>query len=99
VERTFPLELAELVRGDGQTPEPQSATDLPAFVPRVGIASTVVGRQIIPLTDLPAFGKKHFEIPFEANGKKWVRFAVWDSAGDGAKVQPVKLTSPASSSQ
>lgn len=48
-------------------------------------------RQIIPATDLPAFGKKHFEIPFNGEGKKWVRFAVWDSAGDGALVQPIKL--------
>jgi hypothetical protein len=49
-------------------------------------------RQIIPATDLPAFGKKHFEIPFDATGKKWVRFAAWDTAGNGAMVQPVKLT-------
>ena len=53
-------------------------------------------RQILPLTGLPAFGKHRFTIPFEAAGRKWVRFAVWDSAGDGAFVQPVKLggTSP-----
>ena len=50
-------------------------------------------RQIIPLTDLPAFGKHHFAIPFDASGKKWVRFAVWDSAGNGAFVQPIKLPS------
>jgi hypothetical protein len=49
------------------------------------------GRQIIPATDLPALGKHHFQIPFNANGEKWVRFAVWDSAGNGAFVQPVKL--------
>jgi hypothetical protein len=49
-------------------------------------------RQIIPATDLPAFGRKHFEIPFNADGKAWVRFAVWDSAGNGAVVQPIKLT-------
>jgi hypothetical protein len=48
-------------------------------------------RQIIPLTDMPAFGKHHFSIPFDATGKKWVRFAIWDSAGDGAFVQPIKL--------
>lgn len=47
-----------------------------------------VDRQIIPAKDLPAFGRKHFSIPFEAAGKSWVRFAVWDSAGDGAFVQP-----------
>ena len=48
-------------------------------------------RQMIPATDLPPFGKHHFQIPFNAEGKKWVRFAVWDSAGEGAFVQPVKL--------
>jgi hypothetical protein len=42
---------------------------------------------------LPAFGKHHFQIPFNATGKKWVRFAVWDSAGNGAIVQPIKLSS------
>jgi hypothetical protein len=45
------------------------------------------------VTDLAAFGKHQFEIPFDAAGKKWVRFAVWDSAGNGAFVQPVKLVS------
>jgi len=48
-------------------------------------------RQIIPATELPAFGKHHFSIPFNASGKKWVRFAVWDSVGNGAFVQPIKL--------
>ena len=28
---------------------------------------------------------------FDATGKKWVRFAAWDSAGNGAMVQPIKL--------
>jgi hypothetical protein len=48
-------------------------------------------RQILPATDLPAFGRHHFQIPFDATEKKWVRIAVWDSAGNGAMVQPVKL--------
>jgi hypothetical protein len=48
-------------------------------------------RQRIAATDLPPFGKHHFQIPFNAEGKKWVRFAVWDSAGEGAFVQPIKL--------
>ena len=48
-------------------------------------------RQIVPATDLPPFGRHRFEIPFDATGKKWVRFAVWDSAGNGALVQPIKL--------
>ena len=47
-----------------------------------------IDRQVIAATDLPAFGTKRFSIPFEAKGKAWVRFAVWDSAGDGAFVQP-----------
>jgi hypothetical protein len=51
-----------------------------------------VDRQIFSATDLPSFGRHHFEIPFDAEGKKWVRFAVWDSAGDGALVQPAKLS-------
>ena len=54
-------------------------------------------RQIIPATDLPAFGKHTFTIPFDATGKKWVRFAAWDSAGNGAFVQPIKLTGAATS--
>jgi hypothetical protein len=48
-------------------------------------------RQIISTTDLPAFGKKHFQIPFNAKGKKWVRFAAWDVATNGAFVQPIRL--------
>ena len=49
-------------------------------------------RQIISATDLPPFGRKRFEIPFDAAGKKWVRFAAWDVATNGALVQPVSLT-------
>ena len=48
-----------------------------------------IDRQVIQATDLPAFGTKHYSIPFDAKGKAWVRFAVWDSAGNGAFVQPV----------
>ena len=47
-----------------------------------------VDRQIIRATDLAPFGSKHFSIPFNAAGRAWVRFAVWDSAADGAFVQP-----------
>jgi hypothetical protein len=48
-----------------------------------------VDRQVISATDTAAFGTRHFAIPFDATGKAWVRFAVWDSAGNGAFVQPV----------
>lgn len=47
--------------------------------------------QIVPATDQPPMGRHHFSIPFDAPGKKWVRLAAWDSAGNGALVQPVKL--------
>lgn len=49
-----------------------------------------VDRKIIRLTDTAAFGTRSFAIPFDATNKKWVRFSVWDSAGNGAWLQPVK---------
>jgi hypothetical protein len=49
------------------------------------------GRQIIPATDQPPFGSHRFRIPFDASGKKWIRFAAWDSAGNGAFWQPVHV--------
>jgi hypothetical protein len=49
------------------------------------------GRQVVAATDLGAFGSHHFQVPFDATGKKWVRFAAWDSAGNGALAQPLKL--------
>ncbi len=55
-------------------------------------------RQIISTTDLPAFGKKQFRIPFNAAGKKWVRFAAWDVATNGAFVQPIRLVAAANTS-
>jgi hypothetical protein len=50
-----------------------------------------VDRKIVKLTDTTAFGTKTLGIPFDATGKKWVRLAVWDSAGDGAWLQPVAV--------
>jgi hypothetical protein len=49
-------------------------------------------RQIVSTTDLAPFGKKRFSIPFNAAGKKWVRFAAWDIATNGAFVNPVRLS-------
>jgi hypothetical protein len=72
VEWTFPLDMVEIVWGDGKT----------------------TGRQVISATDLPPFGSHRFEIPFDARGKKWIRFAAWDSASEGAFVQPVRLGRP-----
>ena len=48
-------------------------------------------RQIISTTNMSAFGKNRFEIPFNSAGKKWVRFAAWDVATNGALVQPIYL--------
>jgi hypothetical protein len=62
------------------------------FVEVVWSDGRKVDRQVIPATDLPSFGTKHFAIRFDASGKAWVRFAVWDSAGNGAFVQPVWLS-------
>jgi hypothetical protein len=47
--------------------------------------------QEVSATAYPPFGSHRFQIPFDATGKKWVRFAVWDSAGNGAFTQPVHL--------
>lgn len=56
-------------------------------------------RQIISATDLGPMGKKRIELPFDATGKKWVRFAVWDTAGNGAMVQPVRVSTAATSTR
>jgi hypothetical protein len=61
------------------------------FVEVVWGDGRTTGRRIVPATDLAPFGRRRFEIPFEAAGQKWVRFAAWDSAGNGALVQPVKV--------
>jgi hypothetical protein len=57
------------------------------------------GRQIISTTEVSGFSQRPFEIPFDATGKKWVRFAAWDIAGNGALVQPIKLNSAQTSTR
>ncbi len=59
-----------------------------AFMEVVSGDGKTVSMQIIPATDTLAFGTKKLSIPFDATGKKWVRFAIWDVAGNGAFVQP-----------
>jgi hypothetical protein len=66
------------------------------FVEVVWGDGETVDRQIISATDLPPFGRHQFKVPFDAAGKKWVRFAVWDSAGNGALVQPIRLSAETS---
>jgi hypothetical protein len=50
-----------------------------------------IDRKVISATARPPFGLHRFRIPFDVDGKKWVRFSVWDSAGDGAFTQPIHL--------
>ena len=61
------------------------------FVEVVWGDGTRTDRRIISTTDLAPNGSHRFEIPLDTIGKKWVRFAAWDSAGNGALVQPVRL--------
>jgi hypothetical protein len=63
------------------------------FAELVWSDGTKVKRKIIRLTDTTPFGTKSFDIPFDGTAKKWVRFAVWDSAGDGAWTQPTAIQS------
>jgi hypothetical protein len=50
-----------------------------------------IEHKYIDLTDTTPFGTRELRIPFDATGKKWVRLSVWDSAGNGAWVQPANL--------
>jgi len=47
--------------------------------------------RVVSAKDLPPFGSQTFTIPFDATGQAWVRFAAWDSAGNGAMTMPIKL--------
>jgi hypothetical protein len=46
---------------------------------------------IVSAADFPPFGTHTFTIPFDATGQAWVRFAAWDTAGNGAMTTPVRL--------
>ena len=48
-----------------------------------------IDRKVVSMTDRAPFGKEQFKLTIPATGKKWVRFAAWDSAVNGAFVQPV----------
>ena len=65
----------------------------PEFAELVWSDGTKVDRQLIDLKDAAPFGSRKFRLPFDATGKKWVRFAIWDSAGNGALTQPTHLSS------
>jgi len=59
-----------------------------AFMEVVTGDGKTVAKQVLPAADLQAFGSKKLSIPFDVTGKKWVRFAMWDVAGNGAFTQP-----------
>jgi hypothetical protein len=61
----------------------------PEFVELVWGDGDKTDRQIISATDVAPLSNHKFSIPFDATGKKWVRFGAWDSAGNGAFTQPV----------
>ena len=63
----------------------------PEFAEVVWGDGDTTGRQTISLANEAPFSSRNFRIPFDASGKKWVRFAIWDSAGNGAFTQPVHL--------
>lgn len=63
-----------------------------AFMEIVTGDGKAVTKQVISATDMQAFGTRKLSIPFDATGKKWVRFAMWDVAGNGAFTQPQWLT-------
>ncbi|HKT78746.1 MAG TPA: hypothetical protein VJP86_00905, partial [Vicinamibacterales bacterium] len=61
------------------------------FVEVISGDGTRTDRQVVPATEFAPMSSHRFEIPFNTTGKKWVRFAAWDSAGNGAMTQPVRL--------
>jgi hypothetical protein len=64
-----------------------------AFMEIVTGDGKTVSKQVISATDMQAFGTRKLSIPFDATGKKWVRFSMWDVAGNGGFTQPQWLTS------
>jgi hypothetical protein len=68
VDYTFPLEMMEMVWGDG----------------------TRVGRTVVSGADAPPSGRQHVHLAIDA-AARWVRFAAWDVAGNGALTQPMRL--------
>jgi hypothetical protein len=59
-----------------------------AFMEIVTGDGKTVTKQVISATDMQAFGTRKLAIPFDATNKKWVRFSMYDVAGNGAFTQP-----------
>jgi hypothetical protein len=78
------------VAGNAYTAEVEWTFPL-EFVELVWGDGKTTGREIVKATELGPMGSHRFRIPFDPAGKKWVRFAAWDSAGNGAFTQPAVL--------
>ena len=61
----------------------------PEFAELVWGDGKTTNREIISLSQMAPQSSHRFRVPFDVDGTKWVRFAVWDSAGNGAFTQPV----------
>jgi len=61
------------------------------FIEVIAGDGTTTDRKVVSAAQLPAMSAQHFDIPFDAAGKKWIRVAAWDIAGNGAMSQPEKL--------
>ena len=48
-----------------------------------------VHREVVSASDTAAMGARTFRFSRELKGVKWMRFAAWDVAGNGAFTQPV----------
>jgi P pilus assembly chaperone PapD len=48
------------------------------------------GRSVVSTQDLAPFSSHRFDLPIPAKGAKWVRFAAWDIASNGAVSQPMR---------
>lgn len=83
--RNFRVEGAEAVSAEVEWTFPLE------FVEVVWGDGNATGRKVVSATDKPPFGTATFRIPVDLRGKKWVRFAAWDSAVNGAFTQPVHL--------
>lgn len=78
--------------GTGRTVDVDLEWTFPlAIVEVVWGDGTTTGRQTVPVSSLAPSGAQHLSIPLDTTGKKWIRFAVWDVAGNGALTQPVRL--------
>ena len=43
-----------------------------------------IERELVSATETGTYGRREFRIPFAVGEKRWVRFAAWDVAGNGA---------------